>query len=195
MSNKEEFYLLCSKGITEKALRDFVSTHPGVLWRKVGKTDYQVSFRRQEGWLNVDSFMTNYMSQMSKNLIDQAQKVRTISNQCEVWRLVSFRQEYSAKDVIEAFKLEEIINAAYDEESRRWRQRVKDLNAEVDGKGVEIAKLQKELDKLRAVIKLRESCVAKQLQFIKDNVGFTGLSKEECRRLFDLIQKPYKSDT
>lgn len=77
MSNKLDFYhsliqYQSNKKVPyERLLKEFQATHPGVQWRKVGKDEYQVKFRQSEQWLNVSSWLSNYLSVERKRLIDQ----------------------------------------------------------------------------------------------------------------------------
>jgi len=94
MGNKLDFYKLLSqhggRSGEEQLLKTFQASHPGVLWRKVGKDEYQVKFRQSEGWQNLSSWLGNFTSSQKKALIDQVNRAKEIFSTEEILEAVDF---------------------------------------------------------------------------------------------------------
>jgi hypothetical protein len=94
MGNKLDFYKLLSQygggSGEERLLKTFQASHPGVLWRKVGKDEYQVKFRQSEGWQNLSSWLGNFTSSQKKALIDQVNRAKEIFSTEEILEAVDY---------------------------------------------------------------------------------------------------------
>jgi multidrug resistance efflux pump len=201
MSNKLDFFDLMSnyvgeKGVpSERLLRDFQATHPGVLWRKVGKDEYQIKFRQSEQWLNLSSWLGNYLSAERKRLIDQIKHSSQIFSTEEILELLDC-SNVSTDFLMERFNVLQEKFYPLDKAKHIYAQLkqaqtdVKSLREEVSRKSKELERVENqsrsEISEATASLRreLQEKLVQLFKEFWKERSGVTGrLSQEDVEEL------------
>lgn len=201
MSNKLDFFDLMSKYVGEKGvpnehlLKGFQATHPGVLWRKVGKDEYQIKFRQSEHWLNLSSWLGNYLSAERKRLIDQINHSSQIFSTEEILELIDC-SNVSTDFLMERFNVLQEKFYPLDEAERIYAQ-LKQAQKDVNSLKEEVSRKSKQLERVEnqsrseiseATASLRRELQKKLVQLFKDfwkeRSGVTGrLSQEDVEEL------------
>jgi len=201
MSNKLDFFDLMSnyvgeKGVpSERLLRDFQATHPGVLWRKVGKDEYQIKFRQSEQWLNLSSWLGNYLSAERKRLIDQIKHSSQIFSTEEILELLDC-SNVSTDFLMERFNVLQEKFYPLDKAKQIYAQ-LKQAQTDVKSLREEVSRKSKELERVEnqsrseiseATASLRRELQEKLIQLFKDfwkeRSGVTGrLNQEDIEEL------------
>lgn len=92
MTAKQEFYLLCKEcdsQLSVQQVRQFVSSHHSVQWRKQGRSNIQVRFNDHESWMDVSSFADNYHNKVCKQLNDLMLSSSKVVTHGDLWEMTS----------------------------------------------------------------------------------------------------------
>lgn len=202
MSNKVDFYNFLQecgeRGPTDVEFRRFQHAHPGVLWRKVGKSNYQISFRRNEGWLDLESFSGNLISSMSHNLIGQFNKCGKVMSEGKLLKLLNIGKLSPKALASVGLFTEDVVR---EQVEARLQTELSKVNIKLVEAELEEAKKDRldfkmkwvdARDGLEQAIKANNSwleLVRKAIKFLKDKKGITGLSRAETEELISLLSK------
>lgn len=193
MSNKLDFYKLCKvceeKGWSDSALKQFQLTHPGVLWRKVGKSNYQVSFRRNEGWLDVSSFSSNLESSMIHDLIVQLNRCGKVFSTEELLRRFNW-DGLTTGSLIKAGIISEdqLFDHEKEKELSILKEETMKLQRELNQWKSKCVESTKSLEQMTEQHSHLVKVIKAAINFIRDNTGFTGLSKEQSQTLLEYLK-------
>lgn len=193
MSNKLDFYKFCKvceeRGWSDSAFKQFQLTHPGVLWRKVGKSNYQVSFRRNEGWLDVTSFSSNLESSMIHDLIVQLNRCGKVFSTEELLRRFNW-DGLTTGSLIKAGIISEdqLFDHEKEKELSILREEKMKLQRELNQWKSKCAESTKSLERMTEQHSHLVKVIKAAINFIKDNTGFTGLSKEQSQTLLEYLK-------